>query len=134
MSWEFKVGQKVVYIGDDAPAAPSAAHCLTWLEVSEVYTIRQITEAHFWCALGSMGILPGIRLVGIYRQYLEGHGYADTKDFPFAAYAFRPLVTDTQSWLKEILETPPPAKVRELVPSSPKGGSYTNSPLQQEGG
>ncbi len=90
MSWEFKVGQKVVCV--DASGGQ-----LDGLTENNIYVIRSFDL--FRNVNG-----PRVRLIGIVRPIRDG-GYKISR--------FRPLVTDTQSWLKEILETPPKT-VRDL--------------------
>lgn len=90
MSWSFRVGQKVVCV--------DASGCRGWLVKGNIYVIAQV----LW--LDRMRE-RGLALVDVPTPP-EGWapGYRGSR--------FRPLVTDTQSWLKEILETPPqPQKV-----------------------
>lgn len=108
MTWEFKVGQKVVCV--NAEVIPNTCLIVGVLRAGDTYTIRTVGMDMFAESLGGpVRELLGVRLYGIKRISLPNHSYLDQA---FSAARFRPLVTDTQSWLKEILETPPPAPMK----------------------
>lgn len=95
MAWDFKVGQKVVCV--DASRHPTNNRGLKMLlREKEIYTISRTyvdKEGRF--------------LVG-----LEGLPLHDGSGSPllFLASRFRPLVTDTQPWLAQLLAPSPHQK------------------------
>ncbi len=78
MSWEFKVGHKVVLVDASWPADKH-------MTAGGIYQI----EAMYENFLILVGVAKGNTSRGFYAK------------------RFRPLVTDTQDWLKEVLEKPP---------------------------
>ena len=91
MSWEFRVGQKVVCVNDTNWLRPGLSS--NHPKKGEVYTIsliRSVKHGLLGCELSEF---PEIRTSGTPSGYLLSR--------------FRPLVTDTQPWLKEVLENPP---------------------------
>lgn len=89
MSWEFRVGQKVACV--DAADVSGLSH-------GEQYTIAAIIRAD-GVYHGRICSGDGLRLCEVRNPGLDHGAYHRNR--------FRPLVTDTQSWLREILEKPP---------------------------
>jgi hypothetical protein len=86
MTWELRVGQKVVCV-DNSPH-PWAGEC--HLQEGAIYTIAGLPKWDGETGVALVEQAPHYPLIG------------------FKMRRFRPLVTDTQKWLREVLETPPP--------------------------
>lgn len=86
MSWEFKVGMKVVCVDDMPPPKywDGTVHAVP-LRKGETYTLRWVGAHDFH----SDGLQPAVKVVGVYRPDPEGN----PDDRPFAADRFRPLVS-----------------------------------------
>lgn len=100
MSWEFKVGQKVVCVHDYFTAPLSERTTVIGLTKGGVYAINRVwgpAEYFFYNALqGEIGIsVNDVSSTWMGEQW------------PLASFRFRPLVTDTQPWLAEILAPKP---------------------------
>jgi len=98
MTWEFHAGQMVVCV-DGSPAAYYHRADVRWVAAGEGYTIARVGETP----------------QGTIAVDLEGFPLLRSGYCRFRASRFRPLVTDTQKWLKEVLETPPQPAEREKI-------------------
>lgn len=112
MSWEFKVGQKVVCVNDRRRNPRRFDYSGWFIKAGGIYTIHALK---FSPADGKHQDNDTISLFFIEGD--QGPCGCCGQVIGFNAARFRPLVTDTQSWLKEVLETPPPAKVRGPAPT-----------------
>lgn len=103
MTWEFRVGQKVVCV--DAKFGSINNNEIVPV-AGNVYTIREVVPDY--PMIGE----PCLRLaevVNSYRNYAPPYYGIEAA---WRSRRFRPLVTDTQKWLREVLETPPPVTTK----------------------